>query len=53
MLRGHIVYQRGGRRRILSVLNAETARLLGALRLAPPICLCHGSQATQQQRVSA
>jgi hypothetical protein len=36
MLRGHIICQHGGRRRVLSVLNAETARLYGPyVRLRP------------------
>jgi hypothetical protein len=52
MLRGHIVCQRGGRRRPLHIKCRECAAL-GALRQAPPVGLCHGSQATRQQRVSA
>jgi hypothetical protein len=29
MLRGHVARQRGGRRRVLSAINAEAARLYG------------------------
>jgi hypothetical protein len=53
MLRGHVACQCGGRRRVLSAINGEAARLLGALRQARPVGLCHGPQATWQQRVSA
>jgi hypothetical protein len=36
MLRGHVARQRGGRRRILSAINAETPRLYGPyVRLGP------------------
>jgi hypothetical protein len=36
MLRGHVARQRGGRRRVLSVINAEAARLYGPyVRLGP------------------
>ena len=36
MLRGHVARQRGGRRRVLSAINAETARLYGPyVRLGP------------------
>jgi hypothetical protein len=36
MLRGHIARQRGGRRRVLSIINAEVARLWGPyVRLGP------------------
>jgi hypothetical protein len=36
MLRGHVARQRGGRRRILSAINAETAHLYGPyVRLGP------------------
>jgi hypothetical protein len=36
MLRGHVARQRGGRRRVLSAINAEEARLYGPyVRLGP------------------
>jgi hypothetical protein len=36
MLRGHVARQRGGRRRVLSAINAEAARLYGPyVRLDP------------------
>ena len=36
MLRGHVAHQRGGRRHILSAINAEAARLWGPyIRLGP------------------
>jgi hypothetical protein len=53
MLRGHVARQCGGRRCVLSTINAEATRLLGVLRQARPVGLCHGPQATRQQRVSA
>jgi hypothetical protein len=36
MLRGHVARQRGGRRRVLSAINARVARLYGPyVRLGP------------------
>jgi hypothetical protein len=36
MLRGHVAHQRGGRRRVLSVINAEAAQIYGPyVRLGP------------------
>jgi hypothetical protein len=36
MLRGHVARQRGGRRRVLSAINAEAAQLYGPyVRLGP------------------
>jgi hypothetical protein len=36
MLRGHVARQRGGRRRVLSTINAEASRLYGPyVRLGP------------------
>jgi hypothetical protein len=50
MSRGHVARQRGGRQRVLSAINAM---VVWTLRQARPVGLCHGPQATWQQRASA
>jgi hypothetical protein len=53
MLRGRVARQRGGRRRVLSAINAEAARRYGPFIRHSPRGLYHGPQATRHQRVSA
>jgi hypothetical protein len=53
MLRGNIACQRGGQAARLLCNKCRDRVTLEALRQAPPAGLCHGPQATRQQRVSA
>jgi hypothetical protein len=53
MLRGHIACQHGGQAARPFHNKCRDRVALEALRQAPPAGLCHGPQATRQQRVSA